>query len=327
MGKVFVKFMNSIKEKNLVNEKDTVILGVSGGPDSVCMLHMFYRYVERKDISLIVAHINHGLRGEESDNDEKIVRRLAETAGFDIRCFYPDVKGAASERGETIEEAARAERYKAFFSLQEELKETKKTPVKIAVAHNLNDQAETVLQRIIRGTGPDGLSGMEYMREDGLIRPLLGIYREEIEQYVEDYGLDSCKDVTNDETRYTRNRIRNKLIPFLEEEFNPSIIDSLARLAENAAEDRECFSETAEKEKWISSRRKYRKIHPAIAKRAIVATFKEMGLMQDINAGQLNSADKMLRSTKSGGTIEFPHGYRIFANADKITFVTKATED
>ncbi len=224
--------LQTVFKYNMISSGDKVLAAVSGGADSVCMLHILNRLKSDLGFQLACAHVNHGLRGEAADKDEKFVKDLCKRLG--IKCYTKtvDVAVLAEKEKLTVEEAGRIVRYDFFAELKE-----KHGFSKVATAHNKNDNAETVLMRIIRGTGIDGLSGILYKREDGVIRPILDVSRAEIEEYCKIYNLEYCTDATNFDNDYTRNKIRNELIPFIEREFNSRVSDSLVRLANSAEED------------------------------------------------------------------------------------------
>ncbi len=224
--------LQTIYKYNMISSGDKVIVAVSGGADSVCMLHILNTLKAALNFDIACAHINHGLRGDAADSDERYVKELCKRLGISFFVKHEDVATLAKEKKLTVEEAGRFVRY-SFF---EELKMSRGFN-KIATAHNKNDNAETVIMRIIRGTGIDGLGGISYVREDGVIRPILDVSRAEIEDYCRENELKYCTDATNFDNDYTRNKIRNELIPYLEREFNSRISDSLIRLAGSAEED------------------------------------------------------------------------------------------
>ncbi len=226
------RVLQTIFKYNMIDKGDKILAAVSGGADSVCMLHVLNCLKSDLGFKLACAHVNHGLRGAAADSDEQFVKSLCKKLG--IKCYTKctDVGALAKELGLTVEEAGRKARYDFFAELKE-----KYGFCKVATAHNKNDNAETVLMRIIRGTGIDGLSGILYKREDGVIRPILDVSREQIENYCNVYNLEYCTDATNFDNDYTRNKIRNELIPFIEREFNTKVSDSLVRLANSAEED------------------------------------------------------------------------------------------
>jgi len=212
----------------------TLLLAVSGGADSVALLRAATALAKLNRAKLIVGHLNHQLRGDSSDADEYFVRQLASDCDCEIIVERANVTLIAAQRGDGIEEAARRCRY-TFLQEQAE----KLGARYVVTAHTANDQAETVLHRIVRGTGIEGLAGMRRARPLGqavaLLRPLLDFKREEVIDYLQRLGQPFCHDASNDDARFTRNRIRQRLIPELVEQYNPNIIDSLLRLSQVAA--------------------------------------------------------------------------------------------
>lgn len=232
VNSVLQEVMDTICEHGMIDKGDRILAAVSGGADSVCMLHALNTLKKTMGFDIYCAHLNHCLRGDAADSDERFVVDLCE--GLDIPVFTKsvDVAALAKEKKLTTEEAGRYARYDFFDELSQKYKITK-----TATAHNSDDNAETVLMRIIRGTGTDGLKGIAYTREDGIIRPLLNISRADIEEYCQENNLSFCTDATNKDNEYTRNRIRNELLPFIEQNFNTNIKEGLCRLAANATED------------------------------------------------------------------------------------------
>lgn len=224
----------TIRKHNMLAPGDSVLVGLSGGADSVCLLHCLASLKKRLGIQLYAAHLNHGIRGKEADGDQHFAQNLCEKLDVPFYTEKVDVPALAKSEGVSEETAGRLARYRYFARLCHEHNITK-----TATAHNQNDQAETVLMRIIRGTGTDGMSGIRYCRRDGVIRPLLDVKRADIEEYCTANGLSYCTDSTNNEESYTRNRIRKKLIPMLAEEFNPNITETLAVLSQNVSQDAE----------------------------------------------------------------------------------------
>jgi len=219
------KFEQTIRRFNMLQKGDRVIVACSGGPDSVALLHLLNQIKEKYDLKLIVAHINHKLRGQESDEDERFVKRLAQKLKLNFHTKSFDVTRIAKKKKLSIEEAAREVRYQYLNKLALRLKATK-----IALGHNADDQAETVLMRLIRGAGALGLTGMSIVRGK-IIRPLLEVKREEIEQFLKEEKLGFRIDSTNLRKEYLRNRIRLELLPYLKKNYNPKIIDTLNRTA------------------------------------------------------------------------------------------------
>ena len=224
------KILNTIMKYNLIGNNDSIIVGVSGGPDSMCLLDALNEINKDENINLkfeiYVAHVNHMIR-KEADSETEYVREFCKKNS--IECFVKkeNVLKLAKEQKIGTEEAGRKLRYDFFNEIA-----TKTKSNKIATAHNLNDKVETILMNIIRGTGPLGLKGIEPSRDNGkYIRPLIEIQRDKIEEYCEQRKLEPKFDKTNKENIYTRNKIRNMLIPYIKKEFNPNIIEAINRLS------------------------------------------------------------------------------------------------
>lgn len=223
--------LKTIRKYNLIEKGDKIVIGVSGGPDSICLLYVLNLLKEEIGIKIYVAHINHMIR-DEADEETKYVEDFCKKIG--VQCFVKkiDVQKIAKEEKIGTEEAGRNIRY-AFF--QEVLEKVNAN--KIATAHNANDKAETVLLNIIRGSGSSGLKGIEAKRDEVFIRPLIETDRENIEKYCKDNNLQPKIDKSNLESVYRRNKIRNELIPYIQKEFNPNIIKTINRLSEVSTEE------------------------------------------------------------------------------------------
>ena len=238
------KVLETIKKYNLIENGDSIVLAVSGGPDSIAMLNIFNDLKKQKilNFDFCVAHVNHMIR-EEAKEDELYVKKYCAKRGIPFYSKSIDVKKMANNNKIGTEEAGRYARYEFF---DEVLKETESN--KIAIAHNKNDKAETVIMNILRGSGISGLKGIEVKR-DKYIRPLIECERREIEKYCEEKELKPRIDKTNFENIYTRNKIRNIVIPYVEKEFNPNIVETLNRLSK-LVEDEEDYIEKEVKSKF-----------------------------------------------------------------------------
>lgn len=239
---ILQKFEQTIQRFNMLKKGDKVIVACSGGPDSVALLHLLNKIKGKYDLKLIVAHINHKLRGKESDEDERFVRRLAQDLKLDFHTRSLDVARIARKKKLSIEEAAREVRYQYLDKLAQRLKASK-----IALGHNADDQAETVFMRLIRGTGALGLTGMPPVRGK-IIRPLLQIKREEIEKFLRDEEFEFRIDSTNLRRDYLRNRIRLELLPYLKRNYNPKIVDILNRTASILSAQEDYLKKETQKE-------------------------------------------------------------------------------
>lgn len=219
------KVLNTIKKHNLIQKGDKVVIGVSGGPDSMTLLHVLYNMKELLDIQIVVAHVNHMLR-EEADEETKYVREFCKH--FEIDCYIKKVDAEKEAKGLKIstELAGREIRYTFFEEVVQKVNASK-----VATAHNANDNAETILMNLMRGSGISGLKGIEPIRDNKFIRPIIECNRKEIEEYCVEKKLEPKYDKTNKENIYTRNKIRNSLLPYIEREFNPNIVEGLNRLS------------------------------------------------------------------------------------------------
>lgn len=218
---------------------DKVLAAVSGGPDSVAMLHALHIHSKDLGITLHVAHLNHGIRGEQSNLDEDFVRKLAHGLGLDITVERVNIPKLRIEMKMGEEETARIIRYKF---LQETA--THIGAAKIAVGHNADDRAESVLFNLIRGSGIDGLSSIRPIRGN-IVRPLIDSYRSDIEAYIKENALPYRVDESNMDISYARNRIRHELIPLLESSYNPKIKNALVRLASIVADQSDFIAKSA----------------------------------------------------------------------------------
>ena len=235
------KVFKTIYENNMFDEGDRVVVAVSGGPDSMCLLHILNSIKAELGIDLVAAHINHGMRGAASDADEEYVKEFCEKIELPFYSIKVDLNKISKESGMSCEEAGREVRYDFFNKIK-----TKVGAKKIALAHNANDQAETMLMRLMRGTGIHGLVGIRAVRDAIYVRPILHIDRSEIEQYCEEHNLNARIDKTNLESIYTRNKIRLELIPYIKENFNGDIVASLNRLSDTLKNDSDYLDKCAE---------------------------------------------------------------------------------
>jgi tRNA(Ile)-lysidine synthetase, N-terminal domain/tRNA(Ile)-lysidine synthetase, C-terminal domain len=222
---------------NMFANGSRVGVAVSGGADSVCLLHVLRELAPRWNLHLVVLHLNHQLRGEESDADARFVRNLAESLGLPYRERSVDAARVSAETGDNLEQAARRLRSRFFQDCRKELGLDR-----IATGHTLSDQAETVLFRLLRGSGPTGLAGIRPITLDGLARPLLRVDRSDVERYLQDRGQPWREDRTNVDRTFVRNRIRHDLLPALTRDYNPNLASALARMAELAQEDEEYWT-------------------------------------------------------------------------------------
>lgn len=228
----------TIQRHHMFEDGETVVVAVSGGPDSMALLHVLWRLKGELNLHLHMAHLNHSIRKEESDKDSQFVSQLAETYDCPVTIEKSDLPAFIREYGGSLEEKAREVRYTFLHRIARSIGATK-----IATGHNADDRAETTLMWLLRGTGPTGLRGIPPLREGVIVRPLIDITREEIESYLEEHGLPSRFDSSNLDRRHLRNKIRHELLPTIQKEYSPNIIQRIGRLADLMAEEEHFFEQ------------------------------------------------------------------------------------
>ncbi|WP_455795256.1 tRNA lysidine(34) synthetase TilS [Clostridium butyricum] len=236
---MYKKVMSYIKDNNLIKSGDKVLVALSGGPDSVCLLNILYNLKAELNIEIGAAHLNHLLRDKDAFEDEEYVKTLCKS--LDIPCFVKrvDINKYSKDKKMSSEMAGRDARYNFFDDIVKDQGYTK-----IATAHNANDQAETILFRLMRGSGIEGLCGIK-VRRDKIIRPILCLSRKEVEEYIEINNLKPRIDKTNFEKIYNRNKIRLDMIPYIKENFNEDIIQTLNRMSVLLQKDNEFIENSA----------------------------------------------------------------------------------
>ena len=275
------KIVNCILKFNLLGKGDKVVIGVSGGPDSLCLVDVLNNIKKELGFEIVIAHVNHMIR-DDAKKDEEFVKRYAKKRAIPFFSKRINVEKLAEKEKMSVEEAGRYARYEFFNEVLKEISGTK-----IATAHTKNDNAETVLMNILRGSGSLGLKGIEAKRDNVYIKPLIETTREEIEAYCEANRLRPRLDITNKDNSYTRNRIRNVLIPFLKIGFNPNIIETLDRLSKIMADENDYLEQITEitykeilikeeKEEIILNLKEFNKKHNLIKSRIIFWCIKKL---------------------------------------------------
>ncbi|HBT47905.1 MAG TPA: tRNA lysidine(34) synthetase TilS [Peptococcaceae bacterium] len=324
MASLLTKVRHTINRYGLLDRGDKVVVGVSGGPDSLALLYCLLELREEFGISLHVAHLNHLLRGEEAAREAAFVSRLAEDLGLPATVEARDVRAYREERRLSLEEAAREVRYAFLREVA-----VRVGARKIAVGHQADDQAETVLLNLLRGSGLEGLKAMVPCRE-GVIRPLLFVGRAEIEAYCREKGLNPCCDRTNWDTVYRRNKVRHELLPLLARRFNPAVVPTLARTAAILAEENELLEDLtrqalarAVRQKDASLLRLDREVllalAPALRRRALRAAAAEVGGAAEFE--HVEALGEILR--KGAGAVTLPGGVRARVGGKEIIFLRR----
>ncbi len=292
------KAESAIKQYNMISVGETVCAALSGGADSVALLLALRELSERLDFKLTAVHINHLLRGSESDRDENFCRELCKRLDIPLTVFREDAAAFSHSLGVSVETGARELRYKLFDSLSAD---------KTAVAHNLNDNAETVLFRLARGTGLRGMAGIPPVRGK-IIRPLLFCTRDEAEQFLLSKGQDFVTDSTNLSDDYTRNRIRHRIMPEMSA-VHGGFPENITVMTASFAEDEDFISGEALRHKEDD----LRTLHPAVRKRVIINLLKAHKLK--ICSQRISEIDK---AVMYGGRLSLDGGYRAVCENGRV---------
>src|SRR6056297_50172 len=310
---MYERFKENIIEKGLLEKGQGLVLGISGGPDSICMLSLFIKLMHEWNLRLVPVHLNHMLRGEDSKKDALYVSEFCRKNSLECLSYEKDVSGMSEKWKISLEEAGRKIRYDLFTAAAKE-----NGCRRIALGQNLNDQAETILMRIMRGTGLKGLSGIEHIREGIFIRPILIFKRAEIENYCHENGLNPRTDLTNLEPVYTRNKIRLELLPYIENNFNEKISEALFRMGDMLREDSEFIEYTAKKEfekiarvqkegEVLIGRDDFNKMHKALKARVLRNAVKLVkGNLVNVTGERVSAALYAIEKAAVSKTIEFP---------------------
>lgn len=331
------RIISRIVDSETIENGSYVIVGFSGGPDSLCLLHALNELRDIMELEIVPVHVNHMLR-EAANAELENAGTICDRMGLDMVCFEADCLSAAEEAGISTEEAGRLIRYEIFDEIASDLAASgvPKEKIVIALAHNADDQSETVLFRLVRGTGGKGLSGISRVRssEEGFMiaRPLLSVTRKEIEAYVAETGFKPNIDESNSTNDYARNRIRNELLPYLEKNFNPSVKDALRRFASIANEDNEFLESLAmfEAESCLEILEEIpavridaeyiRELPLALSRRIIAAVFTIMRCEDALSYKQIQSITELINSDKPSGMLNLPAGLVARRNYRHIEF-------
>ncbi|EKE11507.1 MAG: hypothetical protein ACD_15C00066G0002 [uncultured bacterium] len=312
MKNLIKQFQNISHQYDLWQKKSKIVIGVSGGPDSTCLLDIFFQLSKKYSLELIIAHVNYSLRGKDSLMDEKFVTSLSEKYNIPIQILHPP-----KTTSKNTEEKLRKIRYDFF----EKIRKDNNFDL-VAVAHNRDDQAETFLMRILRGSGLSGLGSMRF-KNGCIIRPLLAASRRDVLHYLETKNLTYRTDKTNLESKFFRNKIRNQLIPYLEKNYNPNIKKTLFNATLSISEDNSFLDDFArsylENDKSLSIK-KITSLYPAIQKRIIINFIASEKMdKKNVHALHIEEILKAIKSTKGKNqTISF-EGLKIIRKGDKVT--------
>lgn len=318
--------LKTIETYNLIEKNDKIVIGVSGGPDSICLLHVLYGLKEKLGIEIVVAHVNHMLR-DVANLETEYVQSFCKKLGIECYVKKADILEISKTQKKGTEEVGRQVRYDFF---DEVAKKTNSN--KIATAHNSNDRAETVILNILRGSGLSGLKGIEPIRDNKYIRPLINTDRQDIENYCNDNKLEPKYDKTNNENIYTRNKVRNTVIPYIKKEFNPNIIKTINRLSSLATEENEYLQAITKQEfenlliekteNIILDLHKFNSLNLVIKRRLILYTINEV--LHTTNGIEKVNIDDIIKLCKNniGNKYLMPiKEIKVYVKKGKIYFI------
>jgi len=327
-----------IKENDMLRTGDRIIAAVSGGADSMCMLFCLSQLSKEMQLSIHVLHVNHGIRGDEADRDEAFVAEYCSAHNIPFSSVHADVPAIAAKEGKTLEEAGREIRYNALFNAARE-----QGAAAVALAHNLNDRAETVLLNILRGSGITGGAGIHpvsYREGVKLIRPLLSTPRSGIEEILSNAGISYITDSTNLSDEHTRNRLRSMVFPLLTDQINPRSVEHICSFAEDMSEASDFIFAHAGQVvrealdcgdvKYLTGRKAgspdtihisvnfLDRLHPAIRTGAIRIFISELTKsLKDISRVNIDSVTALIHADTSK-TVSLPYGLFALKAKDRI---------
>lgn len=325
--KLLAKARLTIKKYKLLDRKDSILIALSGGPDSACLLYVLYSLKREFGLNLFSAHLNHMLRGKDSQKDLLFAQQLSKK--LDIPFFYEEIDVEKKCSHASLEEAARNIRQDFLFRTADKVRATK-----IALGHTKDDQAETVLMRLLRGSGLYGLSAILPKRKilkHMLIRPLIEVTKEELLSYLKNKGISYRIDRTNKEDIYFRNRIRNRLIPELRK-YNKNIVDILHNTAESASLDYEYLKKKAEEHfRAINNLKSHSRInlktvellnlHPALRRMIIRLSIERLkGSLRRIDYRHIQELEDLMENRKIGSIVDLPQGISVSKTAKLLKF-------
>jgi len=323
------KIKKTIQKYRMLEPGDRVVVGVSGGPDSIMLCHVLHRLRGSYNLDLTVAHLNHGVRGAEAARDARFVERFAHGLGLPCVVQEADVPAFCRENSRSFQEGAREVRYRFLEEVRNRCRANK-----IALGHNADDQAETLMLWLLRGSGLKGLGGMPPVRDGVIIRPLIETTREEIEAYLRNREIDFVTDSSNLKGEYVRNRLRREIFPLLKKDFNPQLVKTLVTTASIISMENEYLDKIAHKKlKTVLASQnengavvdcdRFAALPPVIqlrCLRAILAGLK--GNLMRISAAHLYDLMGIMAGAESHKTLKLPDGIRAEKSYRFLTLTT-----
>lgn len=325
------KVKSDINKNSLLDSGAKIVIGVSGGADSVCLLKVLLELKNDFDLELFVIHVNHRLRGQEADQEQAYVMELCKDLGIQSKSYGVNIRAVSKKQGISEEEAGRNVRYKIFSKALKNMSFDY-----IAVAHNRDDQAETVMLNLLRGTGLDGLCGIS-IKQGRIIRPLLNISRKEIEEYLTDNKISYCTDSSNISEEYTRNRIRNNLFPKIKELFDVDLSNNLYKLSALVRVERDYLENEAkkhysnvalsesilgsDKDEVVISASSLIILPIAIVKRIIRLAWERINSSRkNLEAVHVDQIISLCQNNRTGKKVELPNDIEVKISYDRLIF-------
>ena len=316
---------STIKRYNMLKDTDTVVIGVSGGADSICLLNVMNSLSKKYLFKIVACHVNHSIRlTGTAERDADFVKEECARLGIEYRLKKVDIPKIAKENGLTEEEAGRVERYKFFNEIG---KEVSHNNYKIATGANANDAVETLFMRVIRGTTISGLASIPYVNGN-IIRPLLDVTRAEIEEYLTENGLTHITDETNNETVFTRNKVRLELLPWIEKNMNPNVMQTVTRNIKNCKEDAEFIDLEVDKlylnavniddKTFKLNKEQLSKAHRSISKRLLLRVIKQVIKSESIGFNGVILDDIMDSIHLSGKTFTVDKNCNVYVGNELV---------
>ena len=324
----------AIRHYHMLDEGDTILVGVSGGPDSVALLHSLVTLAPKWSLQLVIAHLNHQLRGATADQEAAFVGRLATGLGICCEIGSRNVAKYRSEHRLSLQEAARIVRYAFYDEVA-----AKYSASKIALGHHADDNAESILMRLLRGTGPLGLAGIHPVRHGLIIRPLIGLTRKEILAFLELGGFEYMKDRSNLDTKYLRNRIRHELLPHLKERYNPNTVCALNRLASILRDEEDFWDQEVRRtlqdfvldhtpDRLTLMRRGLSDLHPALLRRLVrQAVLSLKGNLRRFGHVHVEAIARLIAAPSPSGSLYLPQGISVVRDREEINFSLSPIEE
>jgi len=324
----------TIRHYHMLDEGDTVLVGVSGGPDSMALLHGLVTLGPKWSLNLIIAHLNHQLRGAAADQEAAFVEKIAADLGIRCEIGSRNVAEYGTEHRLSLQEAARMVRY-AFYDEAA----AKYSADKIALGHHADDNAESILMHLLRGTGPLGLTGIPPVRQGRIIRPFMGLTKKEILAFLEMGGFEYMRDRSNLDTKYLRNRMRHELLPHLKELYNPNTAYALNRLASILRDEEDFWDQEIRRrfqdlvleqtpDRLSLTTRKLSGLHPALLRRLIRhAVLSLTGGLKRLGHVHVEAVARLIAAPSPSGRLDLPQGINVVRDQEEISFLSAPPEE